>query len=142
MLHFSSILDETLSRWSSQNMISSNKIFTVPSSIGHIFSPFCAINITSLRVEPLSVYIVHLLKVCHHEDSVPNFLRPRTRRFRGVFRVMLYFRIGGTSTGQKQNWSDNQSTIQIKFFDSTDSSMHLSLFFFGSLFLADSGNTR
>ena len=37
---------------------------------------------------------------------------PRTRRIRGVFRVMLCSRIGGISIGQKQKWSDIHSNEQ------------------------------
>ena len=39
---------------------------------------------------------------------------PRTRRIRGVFRVLLCSRIGGISIGQKQKWSDIHSNEQNK----------------------------
>ena len=52
---------------------------------------------------------LHLLKVSYHKSSFPNFSPPRTRRIRGVIRVILCSRIGGISIGQEQKWSDNHS---------------------------------
>ena len=52
---------------------------------------------------------LHLLKVCHHKSSFPNFSPPRTSRIRGVIRAILCSRIGGISIGQEQKWSDNHS---------------------------------
>ena len=55
------------------------------------------------------LFFIHLLKVCNHKSSFPTFLSPRTRRIRGVIRVILCSRIGGISRGQKQKWSAHHS---------------------------------
>ena len=105
MLHFASILDETLSRWSSQNLISSNKIFTVPSAIW----------------EYIYIYMhqfvqYHLLRV---EVLLPQGLRSK-------FSPPPAYQTYSRSVPGNAIYS-LQSTIQIEFFDSADSSMHLSL---------------
>ena len=48
-------------------------------------------------------------------EFLSNYLSQRTRRIRGVLRVILCSRIGGISIGQKQEWSDTHSNEPNKF---------------------------
>ena len=111
-LNLSSNLDVLCQGWSSQNLISSNKFYLFTPRFLEL-SPIWArwsLSLWALSCGILTrLFFVHLIKVCYHKSSFPNFSLPRTRRIRGVMRVILCSRIGGISTGQKKNWSDIHS---------------------------------
>ena len=92
--------------WSSQNLTSSNK-FSLSIRGFWELSPIWATSSPSRW--PLRCGILTRLFLSTRKNSFPNFLSPRTRRIRRVFRVILCSRIGGISIVQKQKRSDVHS---------------------------------
>ena len=77
--------------WSSPiNFNCPSTVLGIVTNLGEITS--IALSFTLWNSD--SSVFIHLLKVCHHESSFPNF-SPRTSRTRGLNRVILCSRIGG-----------------------------------------------
>ena len=87
--------------WSSQNLISSNKFFL--SICGFWYCHQFGRSSPSRWALCCGILTRLFLSTCSRsatiKSSFPNFSSPRTRRIRGVFRVILCSRIGGISIG-------------------------------------------
>ena len=123
-LNFSSNLEDTLSRLEfSDPEISSNKFESICGFWNcHQFGRDHLLRVELYVVEFWRVY---LYPPCARSATIRVPFQtslPRTRRIRGVIRVILCTRIGGISIGQKKE-SDNNSNEPLVFFaDSCNSS--------------------
>ena len=128
-LNFSSNLDGTLSKvgvlrtWSPPiNFICPSAVFGIVTKLGEIIS--FALSFT-LWNSDASIF-VHLLKVCYHKSSFPNF----SPRVPDVFEEWFGWYCAPELVEFQSVENRNGviiSTNQIKFFDSTDSLKRLSL---------------
>ena len=99
----------------SENLISSNK-FNCLSAVSGIVTKLDEIISFALSFTMWNSD-ASILSTCSRSATIRVPFQtslPRTRRIRGVFRVMLCSRIGGISIGQKQKWSDIHSNEQNK----------------------------